>query len=122
MLRNGAACRPISELVGPKVLCNSIKPLWHNLAMAKPPVIEDKQIEHLIKATAAYSRVPLRDTALLLTLYGTALAVTELATITVGDYLLPNGAVPSKVQSGLMWLTTALSGPCTGQTSEWWRR
>ena len=61
--------------------------------MAKPPVIEDKQIEHLIKATASYSRVPLRDTALLLTLYGTALAVTELATISVGDYLLPNGAV-----------------------------
>lgn len=61
--------------------------------MANPPVIEDKQIEHLIKATAAYSRVPLRDTALLLSLYGTALAVTELATITVCDYLLPNGAV-----------------------------
>ena len=38
--------------------------------MAKPPVIEDKQIEHLLKATAAYSRVPLRDTALILTLYG----------------------------------------------------
>jgi len=67
--------------------------------MAKPPVIEDKQIEHLIKATAAYSRVPLRDTALLLTLYGTALAVTELATITVGDYLLPNGAV--RIQSAV---------------------
>jgi site-specific recombinase XerD len=61
--------------------------------MAKPPVIEDKQIEHLIKATAAYSRVPLRDTALLLALYGTALAVTELATITVGDYLAAHGSV-----------------------------
>ena len=93
MSSNGAACRAVFKLVGSKVLCNSIKPLWHNLSMAKPPVIEDKQIEHLIKATAAYSRVPLRDTALLLTLYGTALAVTELATITVGDYLLPNGAV-----------------------------
>lgn len=33
--------------------------------MAKPPVIEDKQIERLIKTTAAYSHVPLRDTALL---------------------------------------------------------
>ncbi len=49
--------------------------------------------EHLIKATAAYSRVPVRDTALLLILYGTALAVTELATITVGDYLAEDGAV-----------------------------
>lgn len=61
--------------------------------MAKPPVIEDKQVEHLIKATAAYSRVPERDTALLLTLYGTALNVTELATITVADYLDAKGAV-----------------------------
>jgi site-specific recombinase XerD len=61
--------------------------------MAKPPVIEDKQIEHLIKATAAYSRVPVRDTALLLILYGTALSVTELATIMVGDYLAEDGSV-----------------------------
>ena len=61
--------------------------------MAKPPVIEDKQIEHLIKATAAYTRTPERDMALLLTLYGTALSVTELATITVGDYLEPKGSV-----------------------------
>ncbi|OYY33398.1 MULTISPECIES: site-specific integrase [unclassified Polaromonas] len=61
--------------------------------MAKPPVIEDKQVEHLIKATAAYSRVPERDTALLLTLYGTALNVTELATITVADYLDAKGSV-----------------------------
>ena len=61
--------------------------------VAKPPVIEDKQIEHLLKATAAYSRVPLRDTALILTLYGTAMSVTELATITVGDYLDAKGNV-----------------------------
>lgn len=61
--------------------------------MAKPPVIEDKQFEHLLKATAAYSRTPERDTAMLLTLYGTALAVTELASITVGDYLNPDGSV-----------------------------
>lgn len=61
--------------------------------MAKPPVIEDKQIEHLLKATAACSRVPLRDAALLLVLYGTALSVTELATITVGDYLDAKGHV-----------------------------
>ena len=61
--------------------------------MAKPPVIEDKQVEHLLKATASYSRVPKRDTALLLVLYGTALNVTELATITVGDYLGEKGLV-----------------------------
>ena len=61
--------------------------------MAKPTVIEDKQIEHLLKATAANSRMPTRDVALLLTLYGTALAITELATITVGDYLDAKGLV-----------------------------
>ena len=70
-----------------------MKSVWHNWGMAKPPVIEDKQIEHLIKATIAYSRVPVRDTALLLVLYGTALSVTELATITVGDYLAEGGSV-----------------------------
>lgn len=61
--------------------------------MAKPPVVENKQLEHLLKATAAYSRVPERDAALLMTLYGTALSTTELATITVGDYLTPTGSV-----------------------------
>lgn len=61
--------------------------------MAKPPVIEDKQVEHLLKATAAWSRTPERDAALLLVLYGTALATTELATIKVKDLLEPNGSV-----------------------------
>lgn len=61
--------------------------------MAKPPVFEDKQIEHLVKATMAYSRVPERDKALLLVLYGTAMATTELATITVRDYLTDDGVV-----------------------------
>jgi integrase/recombinase XerD len=61
--------------------------------MAKPPVFEDKQIEHLIKATASYSRVPERDTAVILTLYGTALAVTELATIKVNSHLKLDGSV-----------------------------
>jgi len=61
--------------------------------MAKPPVVEDREVEHLLKATAAYSRTPERDKALLLVLYGTALATTELATITVSDYLTANGSV-----------------------------
>lgn len=61
--------------------------------MAKPPVFEDKQVEHLLRATAAWSRTPERDAAMLLTLYGTALATTELATITIADYLAPTGAV-----------------------------
>lgn len=71
--------------------------MWHQGGMAKPPVIEDKQIEHLIKATAAYSRVPVRDTALLLVLYGTALAVTELATITVADVMHASGKLRQEI-------------------------
>jgi len=61
--------------------------------MAKPQVVSDPDFEHMLKATAAYSRVPERDTALLLTLYGTALGVTELACLTVADYLKPDGSV-----------------------------
>ena len=61
--------------------------------MAKPPVVEDKQLEHMLKATAGYSRMPERDVALLLTLYGTAMSTTELAKITVGDYLEAGGGV-----------------------------
>ncbi|TYK74143.1 site-specific integrase [Comamonas sp. Z1] len=64
--------------------------------MAKPQVISDRQFEHMLKATAAYSRVPERDKALLLTLYGTALAVTELACLTVADYLMPTGEIHEK--------------------------
>lgn len=67
--------------------------------MAKPPVVEDKQLEHMLKATAGYSRTPERDVALLLTLYGTAMATTELAKITLFDYLEPNGAI--KVNSAV---------------------
>lgn len=61
--------------------------------MAKPPVIEDAQVQHLLKSTAAWSRTPERDVALLLVLYGTALATTELATIKVKDFLEANGSV-----------------------------
>lgn len=64
--------------------------------MAKPQVVSDRQFEHMLKATAAYSRVPERDKALLLTLYGTALAVTELACLAVADYLKPDGSVLEK--------------------------
>lgn len=67
--------------------------------MAKPQVIEDKQFEHMLRATASYSRMAERDAALLLTLYGTALGVTELASITVLDYINADGTV--KVESAV---------------------
>jgi integrase/recombinase XerD len=61
--------------------------------MAKPLVVEDSKLDHMLKATAGYSRTPERDAALLLVLYGTGLSTTELAKITVGDYLEPTGRV-----------------------------
>lgn len=61
--------------------------------MAKPPVVEDKQIDHMLKVAIATSRMPKRDAALLLTLYGTGMATTELATVTVGDYIDGNGKI-----------------------------
>jgi integrase/recombinase XerD len=66
--------------------------------MAKPPVFEDKQINHMLAAiggggkTNGYSRNPERDTAIILVLYGYALGITELATITVADYVTAKGA------------------------------
>lgn len=67
--------------------------------MSKPPVVEDKQIEHMLKATAGYSKFAERDVALLLVLYGTALNITELATITVSDYITALGKI--KVESAV---------------------
>lgn len=61
--------------------------------MAKPPVIEDGQFNHLVKATAGYSRTPERDVALLTVLYGTAMATTELATVKVSDFLNADNSV-----------------------------
>ena len=61
--------------------------------MAKPPVVDDAQFEHLLKAAVSCSRLPIRDSALLLVLYETALSVTELASITVSDYLDAQGNV-----------------------------
>lgn len=61
--------------------------------MPKPLVVEDAKFEHMLKATAAYSRTPERDAALLLVLYGTAMTTTELATITIADFLKPDGSV-----------------------------
>ena len=67
--------------------------------MALPPVVEDKNLEHMLKATQGHSRMPERDVALLFVLYGTALSTTELARLKVSDYLQPDGRV--KVESAV---------------------
>jgi site-specific recombinase XerD len=61
--------------------------------MAKAPVIEERQLRHMLKVAAVTGESPLRDVALLYVLYGTGMMLTELASLTVSDYLLESGAV-----------------------------
>lgn len=56
--------------------------------MAKPQIVEDKDLDHLIKITRATSGVnALRNIALVYTLFGTGLMPSEIAALRVDDYL-----------------------------------
>jgi YD repeat-containing protein len=66
--------------------------------MAKAPVVEEKDLRHVIKVAAAVSEFPERDTALLYVLYGTGAMLTELASLKVRDYLTEAGAVREETQ------------------------
>ena len=61
--------------------------------MAKPPYIEDKQLRHMLKVASVTGDSPVRDMALLYAAYGTGMMLTELASITVKDYLTETGEV-----------------------------
>lgn len=61
--------------------------------MAKPPYIEDKQLKHMLKVATVTGDSPVRDVALLYVAYGTGMMLTELASITVKDYLTETGEV-----------------------------
>ncbi|MGF6604604.1 site-specific recombinase XerD [Paraburkholderia sp. GAS448] len=61
--------------------------------MAKAPVIEEKQLRHMLKVAAVTGESPTRDVALLYVLYGTGMMLTEVATITVRDYLREDGSI-----------------------------
>ena len=61
--------------------------------MAKAPVIEEKQLRHMLKVAAVTGESPLRDAALLYVAYGTGCMLTELASLTVADYLNEDGSV-----------------------------
>lgn len=61
--------------------------------MAKPPYIEDKQLKHMLKVASVTGDSPVRDVALLYTAYGTGMMLTELASITIKDYLTETGDV-----------------------------
>lgn len=64
--------------------------------MAKPPYIEDKQLRHMLKVASITGDSPVRDVALLYTAYGTGMMLTELASITVSDYLTETGEARSE--------------------------
>lgn len=61
--------------------------------MAKAPVIEEKQLRHMLKVASVTGESPVRDTALLYVAYGTGCMLTELASLTVADYLNEDGSV-----------------------------
>jgi site-specific recombinase XerD len=61
--------------------------------MAKAPVIEKKQLLNMLKIARVTGESPVRDVALILVAYGTGAMLTELASITVRDYLNEDGSV-----------------------------
>lgn len=89
--------------------------------MAKAPVVEEKELRHVLKVAAAVSEFPERDTALLYVLYGTGAMLTELASLKVRDYLTETGNVIEEGQwrpeiaynnraRPLFWLNTKVVG------------
>lgn len=64
--------------------------------MAKPQYIEDKKLKHMLKVASVTGDSPVRDVALLYVAYGTGMMLTELASITIRDYLTENGGVRSE--------------------------
>ena len=64
--------------------------------MVKPQYIEDKQLKHMLKVASVTGDSPVRDVALLYVAYGTGMMLTELASITISDYLTETGEVRSE--------------------------
>lgn len=61
--------------------------------MPKPAILEDSDIEWLIKITSKGPKHALRNVALCYTLFGTGLTPSEIALLRVSDYLTSDGAV-----------------------------
>jgi len=56
-------------------------------------VIEEKQLRHMLKVASVTGESPIRDQALLFVLCGTGMMLTEIASLTVADYLKPDGSL-----------------------------
>ena len=61
--------------------------------MAKATFIIDSDLKHLFKAAAVTGDIPVRNVALIMTMYGTGLKLTEVARLPVSRYLSANGTV-----------------------------
>lgn len=60
--------------------------------MAKPPIVEDSQLEWAVKVAAKRSGAPgRRNVAMLLTLFGTAMMPGEIGGLLVSDYMAADG-------------------------------
>jgi len=64
--------------------------------MAKAPYIEEGRLRHLLKVAAVSGELPLRNVALLTTVYGTGMMLTEIARMPVRAYLNGDGSVRVK--------------------------
>lgn len=64
--------------------------------MAKAPYIEDGRLKHLLKVAAISGESPVRNVALLTTVYGTGMMLTEIARMPVRAYLNGDGSVREK--------------------------
>ncbi|MFS2025169.1 tyrosine-type recombinase/integrase [Massilia sp. CT11-137] len=64
--------------------------------MAKAPYIEEGRLRHLLKVAAVAGESPLRNVALLTTVYGTGMMLTEIARMPVRAYLNGDGSVRVK--------------------------
>lgn len=66
--------------------------------MAKAPFLDNIQLKHLFKVTAISTESPVRNAALLYTIYGTGMMLTEVARLPLSDYLNANGTIREKSQ------------------------
>jgi len=64
--------------------------------MPKAPYIEEGRLRHLLKVAAISGESPLRNVALLTTVYGTGMMLTEIARMPVPAYLNGDGSVRVK--------------------------
>lgn len=73
--------------------------------MAKAPYIEEGRLRHLLKVASISGESPLRNVALLTTVYGTGMMLTEIARLPVRAYLNGDGSVRVKscVDAGIAY-------------------